>query len=478
MTGTVADLHAAIAAAPPGPETVAAFDLDGTIISGYSAGVVYRDRLRRFDIGAAELLRTTGAAMDTQLRGTDVGRLMAIGVKGLAGRLDDELNEWGQRLFQQEIAGMIYPEIRGLLAAHRRAGHRVVMATSATPYQALFVAEDLDVDDILCTSPEVVDGMVTGLLAGPPLWGPAKAEAVQNYATKHGGDLSRSFAYSNGFEDVPLLESVGHPVALNPDRKLTAQARERGWVAVRLREPRSTASVASTIRTTAAVGALMASAAGAAVFGLLTQDRQRAANLTGTIAPDIALAICGIDVRISGKENAWSQRPAVFMFNHQSSLDMLVIGSVVRRDVTGVAKVEAARDPRFMPVGALLDVAYVDRADSTKARTALKPAVEKLKAGISIVIAPEGTRTPTPKVGRFKKGGFHLAMEAGVPIVPIVVHNAGELMWRNSLVAHPGTVEVTVLEPISTHGWVVADLDEHVADVRAKFEDTIHRGHR
>ncbi|NLE82048.1 MAG: HAD-IB family hydrolase [Rhodococcus sp.] len=474
----MADIHAAIAAAPPGPETVAAFDLDGTIISGYSASVVYRDRLRRFDIGVSELWRTTGAAMDTQFRGSDVGRLMEIGVKGLSGRLDEDMNEWGLRLFKQEIAGMIYPEIRGILAAHRRAGHRVVMATSATPYQALFVAQDLDIDDVLCTAPEVVDGMVTGLLSGPPLWGQAKADALRTYATEHGGDLDRSFAYSNGFEDVPMLESVGHPVALNPDRKLASRARARGWTSVRLREPRYSASIASTIRTAWAMGALTATVAGAAAVGVLTGDRQRAANLVGDFGPDIALAICGIDVHINGKANAWSHRPAVFMFNHQSSLDTLVVGSVVRRDATGVAKKEASRDPRFMPVGALLDVAYIDRGNRTQARETLKPAVEKLKSGVSIVIAPEGTRTPTPKVGRFKKGGFHLAMEAGVPIVPIVVHNAGELMWRNSFVAHPGTVEVTVLEPIPTDDWKVEDLDRHVADVRAKFEATIHEGHR
>src|SRR6476620_10154008 len=94
-------LHDDIAAAVPGPGTLAAFDLDGTLITGYSATVVYRDRLRRFDISIAELLRTTGAAFDTQFRGADVGRLMEIAVTGLAGRREDELREWSQRLCRQ-----------------------------------------------------------------------------------------------------------------------------------------------------------------------------------------------------------------------------------------------------------------------------------------------------------------------------------------------------------------------------------------
>ena len=473
-------LHDDIAAAVPGPGTLAAFDLDGTLISGYSASVVYRDRLRRFDISVAELLRTTGAAVETRFRGADVGNLMRIGVQSLAGRMEDEMQEWGQRLFRQEIARMIFSEVRGLLAAHRHAGHRVVMATSATPYQALSVAADLDIDaeDVLCTRPAVLDGMLTGKLESPPLWGPAKAEALREYADKHGADLGDSFAYSNGAEDVPMLKSVGHPVALNPDRKLAATARQNGWPSVNLRPPESGADPMSIARTTTAIGALMGAAAFGVSAGLLTQNRQTGANLVGSFGPDLALAICGINVRIKGKENAWAARPAVFMFNHQSSLDMLVIGSVIRRDVTGVAKKEAARDPRFIPVGALLDVAYIDRADSTKARAALRPAVEKLQSGISIAIAPEGTRSPTPRLGKFKKGGFHLAMQAGVPIVPIVIHNAGERMWRNSLVAHPGTVDVDVLAPVPTEGWNLADLDRHVDEVRTLFEDCLHAGHR
>ncbi|MFI6433192.1 HAD-IB family hydrolase [Rhodococcus oryzae] len=471
-------LHNAIAAAEPGPRTLAAFDLDGTLISGYSASVVYRDRLRRFDISLAELLRTTGAAIDTQFRGADVGGLMRIGVQALAGRMDDELREWGQRLFRQEIAGMIYPEVRGLLAAHRSAGHTIVMATSATPYQAQWVAADLDIADVLSTEPEVVDGMLTGELSTPPLWGQAKADALRSYAERKEADLSRSFAYSNGGEDIPMLESVGHPVALNPDRKLTGVAQRKGWPVVNLRKPQLGADPVSVVRTSTAVGALMATAVAGGAAGLVLRNRQSAANLVGTFGPDLALAICGISMKISGKDNAWSDRPAVFMFNHTSSLDMLIVGGVIRRDVTGVAKKEAARDPRFVPIGALLDVAYIDRSDSEKAKAALGPAVDKLKSGISIAISPEGTRTVTPRLGRFKKGGFHLAIQAGVPIVPIVIHNAGELMWRNSLVAHPGTVYVDVLEPVSTENWTVETLDKHVDEVRTLFEERLHDGHQ
>ncbi|XGU19594.1 HAD-IB family hydrolase [Rhodococcus sp. 3Y1] len=447
------------------------------MISGYSASVVYRDRLRRLDISVGELCAPPVPRSTPNSRGADVGALMDIGVRALGGRTVEELNDWGRRLFKQEIAAMIYPEARGLLAAHRRAGHTIVMATSATPFQAKYVAEDLDIEDVLCTEPEVVDGMLTGELSSPALWGPAKANALAGYAEKMGADLKNAFAYSNGVEDVFMLEAVGRPVALNPDRGLAKIALRNHWPSVSLRKPQRGATPISTIRTATAMGALAATAALGASAGIVTGNRQLGANLVGTYGPDISLT-AGHRRRDRRRAQRVDHRPAVFMFNHQSSLDMLVLGTVIKRDVTGVAKKEAASDPRFMPVGALLDVAYIDRTDTTKAKAALQPAVDKLKNGVSIVIAPEGTRSPTPRLGPFKKGGFHLAIQAGVPIVPVVIHNAGERMWRNSLVAHPGPVYVSVLDPISTEGWETKDLDAHVEKVRAQFEAALLAGHR
>jgi putative phosphoserine phosphatase/1-acylglycerol-3-phosphate O-acyltransferase len=163
----------------------------------------------------------------------------------------------------------------------------------------------------------------------------------------------------------------------------------------------------------------------------------------------------------------------VFIFNHQSSLDVAVVGALVRRDLTGVAKQEAARDPRFAPIGYVVDIVYVDRSNSRQAREALKPAVQRLKDGTSIAIAPEGTRSPTPRLGQFKKGAFHLARQAAVPLVPIVIRNAGDLMWRRSLVIRPGTVDVAVLEPIPTQRWSAASIGQHAEEIRERFVQTL-----
>jgi putative phosphoserine phosphatase / 1-acylglycerol-3-phosphate O-acyltransferase len=146
---------------------------------------------------------------------------------------------------------------------------------------------------------------------------------------------------------------------------------------------------------------------------------------------------------------------------------------LLRRDFTGVAKKEAANVPGFGAFMRMADVAFIDRGNTRQARERLQPMVDKIKKGLSLCIAPEGTRSYTPQVGPFKKGAFHLAMQAGVPIVPIVVRNSAQMMARNGQTFRAGTVQVAVLAPISVRRWTVAGLDGHVARVRQKFVDTL-----
>ncbi len=185
----------------------------------------------------------------------------------------------------------------------------------------------------------------------------------------------------------------------------------------------------------------------------------------------VAGSILGLD--ITGEDNIWKVRPAVFVFNHQSQLDVPILGALMRRDFTGVAKKELAKDPTFAAIGWLTEIAYVDRTDVVAAKKALEPAIDRIRAGKSLVIAPEGTRSPTPKLLPFKKGAFHLAMQAGVPMVPVVIRNAGEIMAAHSLLVNAGTVQVAVLPPVDTTRWTVKTLDKQVARVRQMFLDTL-----
>jgi putative phosphoserine phosphatase / 1-acylglycerol-3-phosphate O-acyltransferase len=223
-------------------------------------------------------------------------------------------------------------------------------------------------------------------------------------------------------------------------------------------------------RTAAFYGALLGAASTAAAVGLARRSRRQMVDLTCSVAGDLGLALAGIDVEVRGAEHLWSARPCVFVFNHQSKVDVPLLMKLLRGGFTAVAKAEAASIPLWGAMFRLAGVAFVDRGNTRQAKEALEPAVRKLRdEGWSLAIAPEGTRSPTPRLGRFKKGAFHIALQAGVPMVPIVIHDAGEVMWRGHQTLRGGTVHVDVLPPIDTSTWSTETLAQHVADVREQF---------
>ncbi|WP_203336982.1 HAD-IB family hydrolase [Nocardioides limicola] len=469
----VRELISRIEASPDGPEIGAFFDLDGTLVEGYTAGPFYADRLRRGDVSPKEFAQILLASLDGTLGG-DPSKVGGIVADGLCGQSEDLLVELGERLFVQKIAGTMRPQARAIVAAHLRKGHTVAVASSATRYQIAPVARDLGIGHILCTELVAEDGVLTGELAGPMLWGEPKAAAVRAFARERDVDLPASFAYANGAEDVAFLSSVGTPHALNPHPGLASAAQLHGWPVVLLRAPHKTGVRAAAGTAAAMVGLNVGVGLGAAV-GLLNRDKRFGVNAGMAIGSDLALALAGVKVDVLGEENLWRGRPCVFVANHQSGLDVIVLASLLRRDFTGVAKLEARYDPRGALVGALLDPAFIDRSDPESAQRDVNALVDRIRAGTSVAIMPEGTRTPTSTVQRFKKGGFHLAMQAGVPMVPIVLRNAGELNWRRSPIIHPGTVEVAVLDPVPTTDWTPDNLDDQVAHVRNLFVSTLDR---
>ena len=455
-----------VANSPDGPQVGAFFDFDGTLINGYSAKVYFTDRLKNRDIGLRELTRTLVESAKVERRGADITRLMNTAIGALEGQTEDSLAKTGRDLFARKISGMIFPGARALVEAHAAKGHTLVIASSATPPQIAPAAADLGITHIIATEYEVDDrGIITGRIAGDIKWGESKANAMREFAQANGIDMTESFGYSNGAEDLPMLEAVGRPRPLNPDEALEDLATEREWPASRLYQPKSIGPVEAARSLGALAGLGFGFAAGVST-AMFNGSRRDGANLAAAVGSDLALAAGGVTMNVIGQENLWKSRPAVFLFNHQSQLDVLILGALLRQDFTGVAKIQLSHDPMFAPVGFLMDVAYIDRGNSTQARKALEPVVEALKGGRSIAIAPEGTRSPTDRVLPFKKGAFHMAMQADVPLVPIVIRNAGELMRPKSMLLAPGRLDVKVLDPISTTDWDPANIDEHVDYVR------------
>src|SRR5215471_3049139 len=469
-TWSVEELTAAVEAGPKGPHIGAFFDFDGTLIDGYSLSAFARYHLRSLQVTPADL----GRMLLTGIRGVtseeDFEQFTVLSMHTWAGRSEDELAELGERLFVQGISGSLYPEGWRLVEAHQRAGHTVVLASSATRFQVEPTARAMGVSHILVSPVEIVNGICTGRPGGPLLWRAGKAAAVREFAGKHGIDLAQSYAYSNGDEDVPFLRTAGRARAINAGRHLAEAARHYGWPVARFRSRR--AGIADIAHTAAGLAGMIGGFTAGVVLGAATGSRREAVDLGTTLAGELGSVLAGVRLDVHGAEHL-AVRPAVFLFNHQSQLDVLILAKLLRGGFTGVAKKELANSPGFGLMFRLADVAFVDRHDNAQARKALEPAVQKLRDGISLVIAPEGTRSATPALGPFKKGAFHVAMQAGVPIVPIVIRNSGELMWRGATTIHAGTVQIAVLPPIATEGWDAVGLDEHIRQVRRQYLATL-----
>ena len=208
-------------------------------------------------------------------------------------------------------------------------------------------------------------------------------------------------------------------------------------------------------------------------WGLLTGSKRRGINVFTTAFPQMLLAINGVDLNVVGDENLKKKRPAVFIFNHRNNFDPVIVGALVKDNWTGVGKKELQNDPVMGTLGKLVDTVFIDREDPKAAVESLKQAEELARKGLSVVIAPEGTRLDTKSVGPFKKGPFRLAMSAGVPIVPIVIRNAEVISARDSSTLHPGTVDIVVYPPISLDDWTLDDLPERIAEVRQLYVDTL-----
>ena len=159
---TLKSLIADIDAAESGPQVAALFDFDGTIIAGYSATVFLQDSLAQGELRGEELVELTRALTGFGLGSMGVSALMAVHAQYLAGKEEKTYIANAERLFRKKIARLIYPETRKLIEAHRAKGHTIAIISSATPYQVLPAAQDLDIDHVFATELEVKKGVFTG----------------------------------------------------------------------------------------------------------------------------------------------------------------------------------------------------------------------------------------------------------------------------------------------------------------------------
>ncbi|MGH7818945.1 MAG: HAD-IB family hydrolase [Candidatus Binatia bacterium] len=467
-----ADLTREIDEGPSGPEIGAFFDVDRTLLAVFSAVEFVRDGLWNGRMGPADLLQTLATAARFELGQLGFSGFVTGTSQVLRGVLESEFEEIGARIFAERLAATVYPEARALVQAHLRKGHTVALVSSATRYQIEPLAQDFGIRHVLCTRLEVRDGRFTGNVIRPTCYGEGKATAARGLAETEGIDLGKSYFYTDSDEDLALLEIVGFPRPTNPTSRLAAIAAKRGWP-VRRFTSRGTPGALEVARTSLAVASLAPSLLLGLPAAILDGSWRRAVNLAISTWGEIGTALAGVDVQVTGEQHLWSHRPAVFIFNHQSGIDMLLLCRLLRRDIVGVAKQEVRRNPIFGPVFSLAGTVFIDRSNREKAVEALKPAVDALRQGLSIVIAPEGTRSATTRLGRFKKGAFHMAMSAGVPIVPIVFRNALDALPKHAIFVRPAVIEAVVHPPIPTTDWTAATLDREIEAIHRLYSATL-----
>lgn len=468
LPGTVAE----IVAAPAGPGVGAFFDLDGTLIAGYSARYLAQDRLRTGDFGANELIRSFALMLGSGMNQATFGQLVELGAEAWRGRAIEDLEEMGARMFAKNIRDQIYPEMRDIVEAHQRRGHTVVLSSSASSFQVEPVARYLGIEHVVCNRFATENGVLTGGVQRPIVWGPGKADAVQDFAAERVIDLNRSYFYADGDEDTGLMYLVGNPRPTNPGKHMAKVADKRGWPVLRFTSRGG--GLDGVVRTVAGIATGVPLLGLGVAVGLARRDKRAGINFVFEHWLESIFAAGKVRINVVGEENAWVQRPAVFLVNHRTAYDGAIAMSIVKKDFTAVSKVENGKNPISAAVGRIMDVAWVDRDNTGAAVDSLKAVGELARRGLSVLIAPEGTRAVTRELGPFKKGAFRIAMAADLPIVPIVVRNADVVGGRNSLVMHAGTVDVAVLEPISVKGWKLEELGERIEEVRELYIDTLN----
>ena len=170
------------------------------------------------------------------------------------------------------------------------------------------------------------------------------------------------------------------------------------------------------------------------------------------------LYLTGVKVNVTGLEHLEPNQAYVFVANHFSYLDAAPLFAYTGRRMGMVAKKELLKAP-ILGVGmGFVNVIAIDRSNRERAVESLRIATERLRSGLSFGVCPEGTRARPGEMLPFKKGAFHMAVQAGVPVVPVALKNSDALMGKGTGEAWPGTIEMVMLPPVDT-SWVKSDDD-------------------
>jgi HAD superfamily hydrolase (TIGR01490 family) len=223
----------------------ALFDLDGTLIARNSAPLYMRHLHRTGQARRRDVALTIYYLARYKLGLLNVERALDASMTWIAGRVEEAIQTDCVDWYRRTIRPYVFPAMAATVDAHRRAGHLLVILTSATRYLAEPLAEDLGIPHVIVTQLVVRDGRFTGEAVRPVCYGAGKTYWAERFAAEHHVDLGRSYFYTDSITDLPVLERVGEPRVVNPDPLLKRTAQRRGWPVQRLRLDEKVAAAAT-----------------------------------------------------------------------------------------------------------------------------------------------------------------------------------------------------------------------------------------
>ena len=217
--------------------SLAIFDLDNTLLGGDSDYLWGQFLVERGLVDGEVYERENQRFYDHYRAGTlDIHEFLAFMLRPLAETPLAELLDWRAQFIEAKIRPILLPRAAELLARHRDAGDTLLIITATNRFITEPIAELLDVPHLLATEPEFTDGRYTGRSRGIPCFQHGKVERLGEWLAETGHTLAASWFYSDSHNDLPLLDQVSYPVAVDPDATLAECARQRGWPIISLRD--------------------------------------------------------------------------------------------------------------------------------------------------------------------------------------------------------------------------------------------------
>jgi len=215
---------------------LAIFDLDNTLLGGDSDYLWGEFLVEKNIVDAKSYQRTNQDFYDQYLAGTmDIFEFSAFQFKPLADNTINDLMQWRKQYLAEKIDPIMLPAARELIAKHRQQGDTLLIITATNQFITAPIAESLDIPHLIATEAEMIDGVYTGKVAGTPSYQQGKVIRLEKWLKEHKLTLEGSYFYSDSHNDLPLLQLVEHPVAVDADPKLQAVAEQQGWKIISLR---------------------------------------------------------------------------------------------------------------------------------------------------------------------------------------------------------------------------------------------------